>query len=148
MSSNRNPCTQPGPREYWAAKGLHRSRAGRGLGWKKARVLPEHTHIGAGVPSLSRIYIARMLLQTLILWSLFDCHQAHISLACFMQLLPACENKSFSSKIRIVPTTEHIWDFQATKNPCTQPGYKGALGAEGLHRRGLIERKARVAIQS
>ena len=46
----------------------------------------------------------------------------------------------------------YLGDFQATENPWTQPGYKGALGAKGLHclkpRRGLLGSKARVSIQS
>lgn len=58
FQSTLNFCIHPGPREHWAFGILHCLRHRRGLGGKRARVAPEKTHIGVGVPSLSRIHIA------------------------------------------------------------------------------------------
>ena len=63
------PCTQAGPKEHCAGKGLHQLRNKRGIGGKSLGGFLEQTPIGAGVLSLSRVYFARRQILILDLWN-------------------------------------------------------------------------------
>ena len=126
FQSTLNFCIHPGPREHWAFGILHCLRHRRGLGGKRARAAPEKTHIGVGVPLLTRIYFARRLFPD----------------SCFVELVrnPSGSHHpgSLSAAVSclcnegIFKLNQHVWSvFQAKETPCTQPGPRDHWAANG-----------------
>ena len=89
--------------------------------------------------------------QTLVEWSLWECHQALIALAHYSE--PFCEKKEFSSQVSLLHKREHVWnEFQTKEILCTPAGPMEYWVDEGLccsrHKRGLGGKKTRFAFQS
>ena len=90
--------------------------------------------------------------QTPVLLSLWDCHQALLALACYLQLFPACKNKSFSSQIRLQHPREHFGvRVSVNGNPWTQAGPRSFGQPRGSITQGIRDiggKKDRVVCQS
>ena len=130
----RTPLHTPGTRDHWASKLLPHPRQMRGLGEKKNMVVCQSKPILWLVfPNWLEYTLPGGLLQSLVLWGLWDWHQAMMSLACYLQIFPACEKKAFYSHIRHLHTREHVWSgIQARNTHCTQVGLREHRAAEVL----------------
>lgn len=89
------------------------------LGW-----LSKQTPIGAGVHSLSRVYLARMRIPDSCFVEFVISPSGLYGLSFIYATLTACEKKAFQAKSGwLVHIREHIWtEFQETETPCTQAG--------------------------
>ena len=111
-----NPSQNQCPESIWQQS----DPFGLGIGgprWEKGKgCFLEQTHIGAGVCSLSPIYLERRILPDACFVEFGRVTPHLIPLAGWVLHSLACEKKAFSSQIRFHHQGGHVWSwFQARK---------------------------------
>lgn len=91
--------------------------------FKKASFFfPAQRHTGAGILSLSWMYLQPRCFHTVILWSWWDCNSALLVWSIYVLLFPSCEKKALSCQIWLACQGEHFWSaFQVMETPSTKP---------------------------
>ena len=127
--------------------GIGEARVGKGIG-----LHPEQIHPGAGVQSLSRIYLARCLhhFACLVEISRQPSGPDHPGLQTFAVF--HLRQEAIFMPNQVFHAIQHIRsEFQATETPCTQPGPREPCDAKGLHlpgqRRGLAGKSGSVSFK-
>lgn len=128
FNQKNHPAQKPGMRGN-IILGIGEARVGKGIG-----LHPEQTYHGAGVQSLSRIYLARRLhhFACLVEISRQPSGLDHPGLQTFAVF--HLRQEAIFMPNQVFHAIQHIRsEFQATETPCTQPGARELCDAKGLH---------------